>query len=189
MANPLDVLDFWLGEIGPDGWYKGGEEIDLQCMLSLGEETEAAALGHLDHWIAGPAPCLAYLILTDQMPRNIHRGKPASFASDPLARNAARIALAQGWDLQVPEPERQFFYMPFEHSENPADQELSVQLFTERLPGSPDNILHARAHQAVIAKFGRFPSRNAAMGRPSTPAEQEWLDKGGYPVEVQALKP
>jgi uncharacterized protein (DUF924 family) len=187
MADPAEVLDFWLGEIGPDGWYKGGEEIDLRCMLALGEEAEAAALGHLEHWVAGPGPCLAYLILTDQMPRNIQRGKPASFASDPLARRAARAALEAGWDLEVPEPERQFFYLPFEHSEDAADQELSVRLFTERLPSSPENILHARAHQAVIVKFGRFPTRNAVLGRASTQAEQDWLDAGGYMAEVKAL--
>jgi uncharacterized protein (DUF924 family) len=188
MADPREVLDFWLGEIGEEGWYKGGEDIDLRCRLTLGEDVEAAALGHLDHWVDGSAATLAYLVLTDQLPRNIHRGTAQSFASDPLARAAARKALAEGWDLAVPEPERQFFYLPFEHSENAADQELSVRLFTERLPSSPENILHAKAHQAVIERFGRFPTRNAALGRVSTPEEQAWLDAGGYMAEVQALK-
>jgi len=91
--------------------------------------------------------------------------------------------------MEAPEPERQFFYMPFEHSEDPADQALAVQLLSERVPSLPEMALHARAHQAVIARFGRFPGRNAALGRDDTPEEAEWLAAGGYRAEVEALKP
>ncbi|HEX9857547.1 MAG TPA: DUF924 family protein, partial [Paracoccaceae bacterium] len=121
-------------------------------------------------------------------PRNMHRGQGQAFDSDPLARDAARRALAAGWDMDAPEPERQFFYMPFEHSEDPTDQALAVQLMAERLPSDPELLLHARAHQSIIARFGRFPTRNAALGRETTAEEAEFLDSGGYGAAVRALK-
>lgn len=187
MSDPMEVLEFWLHEVGPEGWYKGSEEIDLAC-TRFADLWQAALDGGLEHWVDGTVGTLAYLILTDQIPRNIHRGTAQAFATDPLARAAARKALAEGWDMAAPEPERQFFYMPFEHSEAPADQVLAVQLLTERLASSPETGLHARAHQAVIARFGRFPTRNAALGRDSSAEEQDYLDKGGYMAVVNQLK-
>jgi uncharacterized protein (DUF924 family) len=118
----------------------------------------------------------------------MYRGTAKAFATDPRALAAARIAVAEGWDMAAPEPERQFFYMPFEHSENPADQALAVQLLTERLSSDPEMALHARAHQAIIARFGRFPFRNAALGRASTPEEAVFLVDGGYMTEVNRLR-
>jgi uncharacterized protein (DUF924 family) len=188
MSDPIELLDFWLHEIGPEGWYAGGEEIDTLCRDRFDELWQAAHDGNLDHWIDGTVGTLAYLILTDQIPRNIHRGTALAFATDARARAAARKALEAGWDLNAPEPERQFFYMPFEHSEDPADQALSVQLLTERLASDPEMALHARAHQEVIARFGRFPTRNAALGRASSPEEQAYLDEGGYMAVVNRLK-
>lgn len=188
MSDPIELLDFWLHEIGPEGWYAGGEEIDTLCRERFEDLWQAAHDGNLDHWVDGTVGTLAYLILTDQIPRNIHRGTALAFATDARARTAARKALEAGWDMNAPEPERQFFYMPFEHSEDPADQALSVQLLTERLASDPDMALHARAHQEVIAHFGRFPTRNAALGRPSSPEEQAYLDQGGYMAVVNRLK-
>ncbi|MEZ5797158.1 MAG: DUF924 family protein [Paracoccaceae bacterium] len=187
MSDPVAVLDFWLGEIGPEGWYAGTEEIDDSC-AGFGDLVTAARDGGLDHWVEGAAGTLAFLILTDQFPRNIHRGSALAFASDARARDAARKALAQGWDMQAPEPERQFFYMPFEHSEDMADQDLAVQLMTERMPSHPDLLLHARAHREMIARYGRFPGRNAALGRENTPAEAEFLASGGYGALVRVMK-
>lgn len=187
MSDPIEVLEFWLHEIGEEGWYKGGEEIDLAC-ARFADLWQAAHDGGLEHWVDGTVGTLAYLILTDQIPRNIHRGTALAFATDPQARAAARKAVAEGWDLNAPEPERQFFYMPFEHSEDPADQALAVKLLTERLSSDPEMALHARAHQEVIARFGRFPARNKALGRDSTPEEQAHLDQGGYMVVVNRLK-
>jgi uncharacterized protein (DUF924 family) len=187
MSDPVEVLEFWLHEIGPEGWYKGGEAIDLAC-LRFGDLWQAAREGGLEHWVDGTVGTLAYLILTDQIPRNIHRGTALAFATDPQARAAARKALAEGWDLAAPEPERQFFYMPFEHSEDPADQVLAVKYLTERLPSAPEMALHARAHQEVIARFGRFPTRNLALGRASSAEEQAYLDDGGYMAVVNRLK-
>lgn len=188
MSDPVELLDFWLGEIGPEGWYAGGEEIDATCRDRFHDLWQAARDGHLDHWIDGTVGTLAFLILTDQLPRNIFRGRAESFATDARALAAARTALAAGWDMGAPEPDRQFFYMPFEHSENPEDQATAVRLMQERLSSDPDMALHARAHQAVIARFGRFPGRNQALGRFSTPEEQDWLDAGGYGAEVRKLQ-
>lgn len=187
MSDPVEVLEFWLHEIGPKGWYAGGEEIDLAC-ARFADLWQAAHDGGLEHWVDGTVGTLAYLILTDQIPRNIHRDTALAFATDPQARAAARKAVAEGWDMGAPEPERQFFYMPFEHSEDPADQALAVQLLTERLSSSPEMALHARAHQEVITRFGRFPTRNAALGRQSSPEEQAYLDEGGYMAVVSRLK-
>lgn len=187
MSDPVEVLEFWLHEIGPKGWYAGGEEIDLAC-ARFADLWQAAHDGGLEHWVDGTVGTLAYLILTDQIPRNIHRDTALAFATDPQARAAARKALAQGWDMGAPEPERQFFYMPFEHSEDPADQELAVRYLTERLASDPEMAIHARAHQEVIARFGRFPTRNSALGRQSSPEEQAYLDEGGYMAVVNRLK-
>ncbi len=187
MSDPIEVLEFWLHEIGPEGWYKGGPEIDEAC-ARFADLWQAARDGGLEHWVEGTVGTLAYLILTDQIPRNIHRGTADAFATDPLALEAARKAVEAGWDLKAPEPERQFFYMPFEHSEDPADQELAVKLLTERLSSDPEMALHARAHQEVIARYGRFPTRNAALGRESSPEEQDYLDQGGYMAVVNRLK-
>lgn len=188
MSDPVEVLEFWLHEIGPEGWYAGGEKIDGACRAQMGDLCQAAREGGLEHWVDGTVGALAYLILTDQMSRNIHRGTALAFASDPLAQAAARKAVEMGWDLGAPEPERQFFYMPFEHSEDPADQELAVRLLTERMPSSPDTGLHARVHQEMIRRFGRFPLRNAALGRASTPEEQDFLANGGYAAVLNDLR-
>ncbi len=188
MSGPVEVLDFWLGEIGPKGWYAGTPEIDDACAVRFGEMVTAAREGGLEHWIDGPAPTLAYLILTDQFPRNVHRGTALAFASDPRARAAARVALEAGWDLEAPEPERQFFYLPFEHSEAMADQDLAVRLMEERMASDPEMALHAKAHREMIRRFGRFPARNAALGRETTESEAEFLAAGGYPALVRQMK-
>lgn len=187
MSDPVEVLDFWIGEIGPEGWYAGTEEVDDACATRFTELLEALRGGGLEHWIDGPAGALAYIVIADQFARNIHRGDALSFATDAQALAAARKAFDQGWDLDVPEPERQFFYMPFEHSEDAGDQALAVQLMDERMPSQPEMRLHARAHQESIRRFGRFPGRNAALGRASTPEEEEFLAAGGYPALVRQM--
>jgi uncharacterized protein (DUF924 family) len=188
MSDPVEVLDFWLGEIGPDGWYAGTEEIDDTIAVRFGDLWQALHDGGLEHWVDGTVGTLAYLIVADQFSRNIHRGKAQAFATDAMARAAARRALDMGWDMGAPAPERQFFYLPFEHSEDMADQDLCVRLMEERLTAEPDNILHAHAHRQIIARFGRFPFRNAALGRDSTPEEAAFLAEGGYAAIVRALQ-
>lgn len=186
MSDPVQVLDFWLGAVGPEGWYAGGDDIDAACLL-FEDIWKAARDGGLDHWVDGTVGTLAFIVLTDQLPRNMFRGKADSFATDPLALAAAKTAIANGWDMNAPEPERQFFYMPLEHSENADDQAQCVALMAERL-ADPDMLLHARAHQQIIARFGRFPNRNAALGRPATPDEAAFLEQGGYAAVVRELK-
>ena len=188
MSGPVEVLDYWLGEVGADGWYAGGEDLDAEIRDMWLELWQAAKGGGLDHWIDGAAGALAFLILTDQFPRNMFRGQAQAFATDALALAAAKRAVAEGWDLDAPEPERQFFYLPYEHSEDPADQAAAVRLIGERLPETgAETLLHARAHQAIIARFGRFPFRNAALGREDTAAEAVFLAEGGYAAEVRRL--
>jgi uncharacterized protein (DUF924 family) len=187
--DPVAVLDYWLGEIGPDGWYAGGEALDAEIRDRFGDLWQAAMDGGLDHWAEGTVGSLAFLILTDQFPRNMFRGQAKAFASDPLARSVAHKATVEGWDLAAPEPERQFFYMPFEHSEDPADQDRAVNLMIERLPETgTENLLHARAHAAIIEKFGRFPFRNEALGRHSTPEEMAFMEAGGYAGFVKTFR-
>jgi len=188
MSDPIEVLEFWLGEVGPEGWYAGGEALDDECRARFLDLWQAAHEGGLEHWVDGTVGTLAYLVICDQLARNMHRGTDLAFATDARALAAARQAVEAGWDMGAPEPERQFFYMPFEHSEDPADQELAVRLLTERMASDPDMALHARAHQAIIARFGRFPFRNAALGRDTTPAEAEFMAAGGYAAEVARLR-
>jgi uncharacterized protein (DUF924 family) len=189
MADPVEVLDFWLGELSEKDWYAGGEALDRLCRDRFADEVEAARTGGFEHWVDGTVGTLAYLILTDQLPRNIHRDTPLAFASDAGALAAARRAVEAGWDLDAPEPERQFFYLPFEHSEDLADQDRAVALMAERLPETgAENLLHARAHREVIRRFGRFPTRNAALGRENTPDEAAYLAEGGYRALVERLK-
>lgn len=188
MADPVEILDYWIGELGEVGWFDGSAGVDAEIRERFAEVWQAAADGGLEHWVDGAAGTLAYLVLCDQMSRNMHRGKPEAFATDAQARAAARKALEAGWDMAAPEPERMFFYLPFEHSELPLDQALSVDLMTERLPLDPEMVLHARAHQQVIAQFGRFPFRNAALGRDNTAEEAAFMAAGGYGAVVESLK-
>ena len=187
MSSPVELLDFWLGDVGPDGWYAGTDEIDAACE-EFRDLWQAARDGGLDHWVDGTVGTLAFLILTDQISRNINRGRAEAFATDAQALAAAKRAVAEGWDMGAPEPERQFFYMPYEHSENPADQDMAVTLIEKRLSSDPEMALHARAHRDIIVRFGRFPTRNAALGRETTAAEQAFLDAGGYGAVVNALR-
>lgn len=187
MSDPIEVLDYWLGAVGPQGWYAGGEDLDGEIAALFGPIWQAAQDGHIEHWVDGAAGTLAYLVVCDQFSRNMHRGSALAFATDARARDAARRAIDQGWDMDAPEPERQFFYMPFEHSEDLADQDLAVSLMVERLPNHPDLALHARAHREIILRFGRFPYRNQALGRIHTPDEQTFIDQGGYGAVLRSL--
>lgn len=188
MANPEEILTFWLDEVGPEGWYSGGEELDAQIRERFEDTYNRACEGALSLWLTYPSGTLAYIILTDQFPRNMFRGTPRAFATDRLARSAAKAAIARGWDLRIDEPARQFFYMPLVHAECLVDQDRAVRLIKTRMPETgADNLLHARAHREVIRQFGRFPNRNEAIGRDTPPAEAEFLERGGYGAMVREL--
>ncbi|NBO21231.1 MAG: DUF924 domain-containing protein [Rhodobacteraceae bacterium] len=186
--TPEAVLAFWLDEVGPDGWFAGGAELDGMCRDRFAAPWVQAAAGGLLHWQTGPQGALAYLILTDQLPRNMFRGQAAAFATDVLARTAAVQALQNGWDLAVDSPARVFFYLPFEHSEDAQDQAKAVDLMSARMGGDADLVLHARVHAAIIAEYGRFPSRNAALGRHNTQAEEAFFAQGGYGAILRRLQ-
>lgn len=189
IRSPGDVLHFWLQEVGTEGWYAGGGELDARVRDGFLPTWEAAMEGRLGLWLTTPPEALAYVILLDQFPRNMFRGSPMSFASDRHARAAAKTCIARGWDLRLPEPERQFFYLPLMHSENLVDQDRCVRLFKARMPeAGEDSLLHARAHREQIRRFGRFPMRNEALGRASTEAEKEFLASGGYPALVREMR-
>ncbi|MDG4649181.1 DUF924 domain-containing protein [Roseibacterium sp. SDUM158017] len=182
-----EVLAFWLGA-GPEAWYKQDDAFDAQISERFGALWEAGARGDLDEtWATNPRGALALIVLLDQFPRNMFRGDARSFASDARARSTACYALDRGFDMRIDPPERQFFYMPFMHSERLTDQDHCVRLMAERMEGS-DNLLHARAHREIIRRFNRFPYRNAALGRTSTHAERDFLENGGYGRIVEALK-
>lgn len=174
--DPADVLHFWR-TAGYGKWFNGGADFDAACRAELGDDHQAAARRELDAWMTAPDAALALVLLLDQLPRNIHRGSGHAFATDGLARLHATTALASGFDMRVDPSLRFFFYMPYEHSETMDDQARSLELF-EAL-GDAELLPYARAHRDVIARFGRFPHRNAALGRINTPEEQAWLDAGG----------
>jgi uncharacterized protein (DUF924 family) len=181
-----EVLSFWLGA-GPEKWYKQDEAFDAEITRRFATLWGQGAAGALDErWATNPKGALALIILLDQFPRNMFRGEARAFHSDARALSIACYAIDRGWDKRVDGLERQFFYMPFMHSERLTDQDHCVRLFKERLPG--DNVLHARAHRQIIRRYSRFPYRNAALGRKTTAAEQEFLDGGGYGKILNELK-
>ena len=182
-----EVLTFW-EEAGPDMWYRQDEAFDRTVRDRFGSLWERACEGAADGWAQGPRGALALLILLDQFPRNMFRQSPRAFASDARALRVASLALSRGWDMRIAPPLRQFFYMPFMHSENLVHQDRSVRLMKARMEGT-DNLLHARVHREIIRRYGRFPYRNAALGRVSTPEEEAFLTGGGYGAIVEALKP
>jgi uncharacterized protein (DUF924 family) len=187
--GPDDVLAFWLDEIGADGWYKSDESIDAEIRDRFEDTWAGARQGRYSLWLTYPTGALAYIVLTDQFPRNMFRGTAKAFATDRAALTAAKAAIGKGWDMRIDEPARQFFYLPLMHSENLFDQERCVRLLCERMPKTgASNLLHARAHREVIRKFGRFPYRNDALSRSTTPHEAEYVSNGGYGQTVRELQ-
>ena len=187
--KPDDVLKFWLEEVSPSDWYNSTPEFDAEISKRFESAWEAAQAGKLAHWLTYPTGALAFIILTDQFPRNMFRDMGKAFASDKQGLSAAKLAIDKGWDMRVEEPARQFFYMPLMHSENLCDQDRCVRLMCERMPESgKNNMLHARAHREVIRQFGRFPYRNEALSRNFTAPETAYLKQGGYGHTVKELQ-
>ncbi|MEM8538550.1 MAG: DUF924 family protein [Pseudomonadota bacterium] len=187
MAGPDDILRFWLDECSPEDWYKSDPDFDATITDRFGQAWQEATEGALGLWLTYPSGTLAYIILTDQFPRNMFRGTAQAFATDEPALAAAKMAIDRRWDMRINEPARQFFYLPLMHAENLCDQDRAVRLIHARMPEHGEsNRLHARAHRAVIRDFGRFPYRNAALGRKTTQAEQSFLNAGGYGAAVRA---
>lgn len=182
MITPQAVLDFWFaGDPAAHRpvWFQQDAAFDAACGR-FAAARDAAKAGALDHWAETPAGGLALLILLDQLSRNLHRGSTEAFAADAKARAVARQMIARGFDQALTPAQRMFVYLPFEHSEAMADQEEGVRLFTARHAITGDDVLaYALRHREVIRRFGRFPHRNAVLGRDSTVAEAAYLAEPG----------
>ena len=173
------ILAFWFGNGDRDKrWFEKNRAFDdevRQRFLALHGESAA---GSLAHWKNDAADCLALIVLLDQFPRNMFRGEARTYSTDAAARDVADRALARGFDQQVARPERQFFYLPFMHSEDHADQERCVML--ARGYGDDQFTRYAEDHADIVRRFGRFPHRNAALRRATSAEEQAFLDGGGF---------
>ena len=175
-AKAEEVLAFWFEGLSPEQWFAKSDALDRE----IGERFEALRLRVLGSKAAGwrddPRTLLAAVILLDQFSRNVHRGTADAFAADPVAQELAGLAVARGWDRAMTREQRQFLYLPFEHAEDSALQAMSLRCF-EALGG--EVLDYARQHAGVIARFGRYPSRNSALGRVSTPEDEEYLAQPG----------
>jgi uncharacterized protein (DUF924 family) len=172
-ALPADVTGFWTSA-GPSKWFEKSQAFDDAIRLKFEPVHHAAARGEHDDWAESAEGALALLILLDQFPRNLYRGGAHAFATDPLARSIARRAIDRGFDKATAPELRQFFYLPFEHSEAIEDQDYAVTLMEEHdaQTGDVESLKWAVLHRDIIRRFGRFPHRNAALGRVTTPEEQ-----------------
>lgn len=173
MHSHEEILAFWFGELTIEQCFQGTPELDETVRRRFGDTHLALAKGVGDEWRASPETRLAAIIALDQFPRNIYRGTALAFATDGLALREARLAMAAGADMALTPPQRLFLYLPFEHSENMADQDRSTRLYTDL--GNDLATSYAERHRMVIREFGRFPHRNACLGRESTAAELEYL--------------
>jgi len=176
-ATPNDILTFWRAA-GPEKWFKKDKAFDEAIRLKFEPTHHAAARGEYDHWTETAEGALALLILLDQFPRNLFRGSAHAWATDPKARLIARRALEAGFHRQVEPQLAQFLVLPFEHSEVLADQEVAQRTADELQDA--ELVKWCGVHREIIARFGRFPHRNAALGRETTPEEQAFLDEGGF---------
>jgi uncharacterized protein (DUF924 family) len=177
IATADDVINFW-GAAGEQRWFGKDEAFDTEIRLRFLPTYEAAAAGALAHWENEPTSALALTIVLDQFPRNMFRGDARAFATDAMARAVADRAIAREFDLGLPNQWRTFFYLPFEHSETLADQERCCALF--RKLGNAELLRWAELHADIIRRFGRFPHRNAVLGRDTTPEEKAFLEAGGF---------
>jgi uncharacterized protein (DUF924 family) len=170
------IVAFWT-EAGPARWFKKDAAFDDEFRARFAAAHEAAASGALDDWMKSADSALALLILLDQYPRNSFRGTARMFATDRKALAVAKDAIAHEFDLAVDPAMRRFFYLPFMHSEQLADQDRSLELYA---PLEPESQRFAVLHRDIIARFGRFPHRNALLGRTTRAEEQQFLDEGGF---------
>lgn len=172
-----DLVTFWR-EAGASRWFTRDDAFDAQCRERFLGLHLRASRGELESWLAHPYDALALVLLVDQIPRNVFRGSAHAWATDPLARRYAGRAIQNGFDGSVDVELRTFFYLPFVHSEALADQRFALECYA-RLPGE-DPGRWARHHHDIVQRFGRFPHRNALLGRESTADELAFLDAGGF---------
>ncbi len=172
-VTPQDVLDLWFSERVRPLWFNATPAFDQELRERFESTWQLARSGQLEHWSYAPNGALALVIVLDQLPLNIFRGQPASFSTEAQARDFARQAIALGWDQPLRDEQKGFLYLPFMHSEALVDQQRSVALF--EAAGLEHSLRWARHHHDLIRRFGRFPHRNAILGRPSTAEELAYL--------------
>ncbi|WP_031298322.1 DUF924 family protein [Sphingobium lactosutens] len=170
------LLDFWFNQVGEEGWWSHDPRLDRVCTEKFAELWRDKQAQPAEDFLDRADDALAAILLFDQLPRNMFRDSADAFATDALARDIARGAIAQGYDVQIGGAGRCFFYMPFMHSEDREDQDLSLTLFEGA--GDAKWLDFARQHHAIIAQFGRFPHRNAVLGRETRDEERDAVAKG-----------
>jgi uncharacterized protein (DUF924 family) len=183
VRTPSDVLEFWFSEQSRALWFEKNAAFDEAIRVRFEDTVRTAAAGELEHWERTAPGALALVIVLDQFPRNLYRGSARAFAADPRAREVADRALSRRLDQDIPLAQRHFFFLPFEHSESTADQERSIALFqawaeTHDGPARDqalEQMRYVHRHAEIVARFGRFPHRNEALGRESTEAEIAFL--------------
>jgi len=176
-VEPREIIDYWFTEPVSRHWFSATPELDQEIGDRFQVLWGQAAAGLLDHWMTRAEGCLALVILLDQLPLNMFRGRPDSFRTKAQARSVAGFAIKRGFDQSLETGQRAFLYMPYMHSEDLQDQDRSVALYEQ--DGLQDNLSFARHHREIVRRFGRFPHRNAILGRASTPAELEYLASEG----------
>jgi len=173
----LELLEFWFTEPVRSHWFSSTPELDREIHTRFKKPWETARDGGLESWEKSAEGALALVLLLDQIPLNMFRGRPEAFITEAAARAVAARAIAHGMDQEMREMHKAFLYMPYMHSESLVDQDRSVALY--ELAGLSDNLQFARHHREIIRRFGRFPHRNAILGRPSTREEVDWLGSKG----------
>lgn len=177
-VRPRDVLDFWFGA-GPEKWFVKSDVFDADIRRLFGAAHAAAASGGHDDWANEPQGALALILVLDQFSRNLYRNDHRAFAQDAKALALAGTAIERRFDVETPETARKWFYMPYMHAEDLAAQERGLVYFAQRL-NDPETMKFAVEHRDIIRRFGRFPHRNAVLGRRTTPEEQSFLNEGGF---------
>lgn len=178
IASPREILDFWFAA-GHEKWFSKDDAFDAEIRKRFGETHAAACAGGLDDWMKEARGALALLIVLDQFSRNLHRNDHRAWVNDPKALALAREAIRRRYDVEVPMTARQWFYLPFMHAEDAEAQRECLHYHATRL-SDPEALHYAEEHAAIIRRFGRFPHRNAVLGRETTPEEQSYLDAGGF---------
>lgn len=177
-TRPRDILDFWFSA-GPDKWFKKSDTFDAEIRRRFGETHVQAASGKLNGWASDAQGALALILVLDQFSRNLWRNDHRAFAQDAKALALADEAVRRRFDVETPVTARKWFYMPYMHAEDLKAQERGLVYFAERLD-DPETMKFAEEHADIIRRFGRFPHRNAVLGRETTPQEQSFLDEGGF---------